>query len=40
MISSARAHPVQPLSRTERAGWESEEQFEEFRNVRIRPLRQ
>ncbi|WP_375414198.1 LodA/GoxA family CTQ-dependent oxidase [uncultured Bradyrhizobium sp.] len=37
-ISRALARPSEPLSRTARAGWESEEQLQEARNVRIRPL--
>jgi hypothetical protein len=35
-ISRLRAAPVRPLTRIERAGWTSEEQFHEFRRVRVR----
>jgi hypothetical protein len=37
-LSAILARPAEPLGRTERAGWESEQQLEEFRSVRIRPL--
>jgi hypothetical protein len=30
------AAPARPLTRTERAGWHSQEQFEEFRRIRVR----
>jgi hypothetical protein len=30
------AAPARPLTRIERAGWSSEEQFQEFRRVRVR----
>jgi hypothetical protein len=35
-ISRFRAAPPRPLTRTERAGWSSEEQFRAFRRVRVR----
>jgi hypothetical protein len=37
-ISSMLESPSRPLTRTQRAGWESEEQLEAFRRLRIRPL--
>jgi hypothetical protein len=37
-ISSLLASPPRPLTRTQRAGWESDEQLEAFRRLRIRPL--
>lgn len=36
-VSRFLAAPQRPLSRTELAGWESEEQYEEFRRIRVRP---
>jgi hypothetical protein len=36
-ISSLLARPSRPLSRSQRAGWESDAQHEEFRRLRIRP---
>jgi hypothetical protein len=35
-VSRLRAAPPRPLTRIERAGWSSEEQFREFRRVRVR----
>ena len=35
-VSRFRAAPPRPLTRIERAGWSSEEQFREFRRVRVR----
>jgi hypothetical protein len=35
-VSAMRAAPPRPLTRIERAGWSSEEQFREFRRVRVR----
>ena len=35
-VSRFRAAPPRPLTRIERAGWASEEQFREFRRVRVR----
>lgn len=35
-VSALRAAPPRPLTRIERAGWSSEEQFREFRRVRVR----
>lgn len=35
-VSRMRASPPRPLTRIERAGWSSEEQFREFRRVRVR----
>jgi hypothetical protein len=37
-ISSMLESPPRPLTRSQRAGWESDEQHEEFRRLRIRPL--
>ena len=35
-VSRLRAAPPRPLTRIERAGWSSEEQFREFRRIRVR----
>jgi hypothetical protein len=35
-ISRARAAPAEPLTRVERAGWQNEEHFREFRAIRVR----
>jgi hypothetical protein len=37
-ISSMLESPARPLTRIQRAGWESDEQHESFRRLRIRPL--
>ena len=37
-ISSMLESPPRPLTRSQRAGWESDAQHEEFRRLRIRPL--
>ncbi|HLJ86802.1 MAG TPA: LodA/GoxA family CTQ-dependent oxidase, partial [Candidatus Angelobacter sp.] len=35
-VAQLLAAPPTPLTRTQRAGWESEEQLEEFRSIRVR----
>ena len=35
-VSRMLAAPARPLSRAEQAGWASEEQLAEFRNIRVR----